>query len=531
MLKPIPEQQPIIEAVLNGENIAVNAVPGGGKTTMFRILDQELKRTDFTVLTFSRSLADEMIGKFAYAKANTLYGHGLQALKKYVYVNSIPQQSRYENGKFIRTVVHPDTTENAIFKYLKKAYDIHKYIPKILASEFWSDYNDINSLVTLIRREAIHYNDVVNIHEKYDASYTPEIVEMAIDILTITKDLFFLRGMADFEMMLYLPVCEESIKKYLELPKILGIDETQDSNKLMQEFYKLIVTDETQVILVGDNQQAIHGWNGVSLESFYQLQEMFNCILYEYNVTFRLPIVLTNYLNTSGLQPNIKPYNNHTGKIEYISYNKAVMSELKNGDWLLGRFNRHKSVKSLEEISLELLELGKHVRLLGSDYIAICENMLKKTELPKVGFKNIIPKIKKVIDKELELLAEEKGKDSFAVRKLTKEFDLFSRYFHFYCRKVGMPSAKGFVVFLNNMYETSDNSITLCTYHRAKGREAKRIFVKDVQLIIDEINNQELDPSIRKEAANLLFVGITRTLDELYVIDDKLPEKFEGIYV
>lgn len=76
------------------------------------------------------------------------------------------------------------------------------------------------------------------------------------------------------------------------------------------------------------------------------------------------------------------------------------------------------------------------------------------------------------------------------------------------------------------MYASDENAITLCTYHRSKGKEAKRIFLMHVDLIYSEIVNVEIPLAQRIEAKNLLYVGITRTLDKLFVIDGQLPTFF-----
>lgn len=529
MIQPIIEQQEILDAVMSGKNVSVNAVPGGGKTTLLCLIDEVLKSEDFVSLTFSRALADEVSEKFKYGKVSTLHAYLNNANKKFLKAKSISPQVQKIGKELKRTYINENLLYFVVNRYLKDAFGITKHVPSIVKAEFYSQLNQLEFLVNKICAQALDYRNPIAIHEKFDSTYTPQIVEDAIAILNKLVEHFFLRAEYDFTGMLYMSVMHSEVARYVKQPKILAIDETNDSNPLMQRCYQMIAGEDTQVILVGDSNQCIHVWNGCAPDSLQQLSKKFNCIDIAYNVTFRVPVKMVQYLNDSGLDTGIKTFeSNKQGKIENISLNKMLMS-IKNGEWILGRFNRskNKNAISLEKLSIDFLTLGKRVRLLGSDYIEICQAMIEKVDnVSKISFRNVITEVKKAVAVELSKIAEETSKESWKYRKLENDLEIFVLYFNFYCRKVGMPTSYDFINFLTTMYADDENCITLMTYHKSKGKEHHTIYLLHTDIINADITNEELDLPARIEAKNLLYVGLTRSNDRTFIVDGNLPASY-----
>lgn len=527
-MQAIPAQMPIINAVKLGKTISVDAVPGGGKSTILKMIDDILQSKTFTALMFSNALAAELKTEFKFGEVSTLHAYGLKACREFCRIKNIKAQIRTENGKTFRTLVHEDTTENTIFQHVKQVYGLAKAVPQRLiiqneSTPFNLVIQSIKKAIESIALNAIDYRSHDLIHKRFDMVYGNEYVAMAIDVLTkIVESQFLQRGQLDFLGMLYIPVINKDVQHYITTPDIVAIDESQDSNPLMQAMYKLIAKSAKQIIMLGDSNQTIHIWNNTSPIALRKLSEYFKAEPITYSVSFRLPHTVTGYLNSSGLDRNITAWTDKKGSIESISLTKAMMKELRNGDWVLGRFNkvRSKDIMSLEKLSISLLTLGKNVRLLGSDYIEICRRCWYKIDEKS---KTKILDLDVIIKKEIEVIEQDKGKGHYKARKLADDLEVFMLYYNFY---QGKNSKLGFIAFLETMYASDENAITLCTYHRSKGKEAKRIFLMHVDLIYSEIINVEMPIAQRIEARNLLYVGITRTLEQLFIIDGKLPDSY-----
>jgi len=528
-MQPIPAQVPIIDAVKQGKTISVDAVPGGGKSTILKMIDNILQKDTFLALMFSSALASELITQFQYGSVSTLHAHGLKACSTFLKLKEIKKQAKkLPNGQIVRSHVHEELTEQAIFQYLKQEFGLIREIPKLLYIQgenipFNIALQEIKQVVEKIALNAIHYTDCTKIHRLFDAQFGMEFVGHGINVLTkIVNHYFLLRGQVDFLGMLYLPVIIPEVQRHIIKPEILAIDESQDSNPLMQAMYGLIAQQAKQVILLGDSNQTIHIWNNTSPAALKQLSRHFNAVSISYSVSFRLPEAITAYLRTSGLDRNIVSWSKKPGSLQSISLNKAMMKELRNGDWVLGRFNRHKakSVLSLEKFSIDLLTLGKTVRLLGSEYIEICKSCLFKLhDKPE----NKVVELDRIIKAEVAEIEKTKGPNHHKARRLAYELEVFTLYYNFYLSK---RSQLDFIQFLETIYADDEKSITLCTYHRSKGKEAKRIFLLHVDIIYADIVNTEIPIAKRIEARNLLYVGITRTLEDLFIIDATLPESY-----
>lgn len=527
-MNPIPAQLPIIDAVKLGKTFSVDAVPGSGKSTILKMIDEILKSPNFIALMFSNTLAAELKEEFKFGEVSTLHAHGLWACREYLRVNNIRLQNAFKDGKIYKTAVHEETTEFAIFQYLKQTYGLVKEIPKHLHIQgedtpFNIVVQTIKKVIESIALNALHYQNHDKIHQVFDIKFGNEYIGHGINVLTDIVEKFFLkRGQVDFIGMLYIPVMLPEVQHHIVKPEILAIDESQDSNPLMQEMYKLVASNAKQVILLGDSNQTIHIWNHTSPIALKKLSNHFSAELIEYSVSFRLPHIVTNYLNSSGLDPNITAWTDKQGSIQSISLTKAMMKEFRNGDWVLGRFNkiRTKSVVSLEKLSIDLLALGKDVRLLGSDYRDVCKRCMHKLD-GKKG--HPVVELDVIIKDEIKIIEKEKGPKHHKARKLESDLEVFTLYYNFYSSK---KSSLSLMQFLETMYADSENAITLCTYHRAKGKEAERIFLMHTDIIYADIVNQDLPMAQRIEARNLYYVGITRTLRDLFIVDGSLATSF-----
>ncbi len=85
-------------------------------------------------------------------------------------------------------------------------------------------------------------------------------------------------GLVDFSELLLRTVelfrqQEMLIAQYRRRFKHILVDEFQDTNALQYSWLKLLVGDETSLMIVGDDDQSIYGWRGARIENILQFQE------------------------------------------------------------------------------------------------------------------------------------------------------------------------------------------------------------------------------------------------------------------
>jgi DNA helicase-2/ATP-dependent DNA helicase PcrA len=92
-------------------------------------------------------------------------------------------------------------------------------------------------------------------------------------------DLMCSRGQLDFALLEseFLRKCEDpALRAKLELPKVLLIDEYQDTNPLQEAIYFLLAkTCQAAVTIVGDDDQALYRFRGATVELFRDFRQRF----------------------------------------------------------------------------------------------------------------------------------------------------------------------------------------------------------------------------------------------------------------
>lgn len=534
-------QQLILDNIFSDltKNYLIKGVAGAGKTWILsaithKLVELGIPENDILALTFSKELAKDMQEKLR-GTVQTIHSKMYQICSQWIKVNNVKRQgTKTSTGQWQYSILDENLATKVIKDYLKPAFGIAlgQSVPNDKVAEFYTECFTLLGLVNAIRTSALHYdNDASTIKEKYNAKYTEKVVNDALEIIKILNVRFFNRAQVDFLGMLYVPLTNANIfESRITKPKCLIIDETNDLSPILRSTINLLVGTETKLIAVGDEQQTIHIWSGTEPDCMERFKLTHDMKELEYEYTFRVPKKHCVYLNTSGIDSRIKPYEtNSNGTLEKVSYNKTL-SKLQNGDVVLCKFNRgNKVTKTLEAMSIEILQLGKKVALIGSTYLEDIKEIL--TYIPQANnqgeFKNLANFAKQAI---LYIITEEYtnqglNKDNFKCKELRRKVETFKLYHKFFCNQptTFFPSLKQFLTFLDTMYEKTENAIQLCSIHRSKGKEWKTVYILHAEYMIEEINNQELPIDQRIEAHNLLLVALTRSLDKTFIIDYDLP--------
>lgn len=532
-MQPTSVQQKVLDQIFSlplNVNVLVSAVAGAGKTTLLAFLAEYYTNQgfNFTAVTYSSTLAEDIERRITTATVSTTHARLLEACKEYLKIHNIrPQAIRQDDGTVKHTYVDKNLLSKTTNQYLKQSFGIAATVPTDFAKEFYSTQFSLIRLVELIRQKAL--SESAAIHTEFDGKFPIELVNDAVNVLQLLSERFFKRATVDFTGMLYLPITHPEIQRYVNSPDILAVDEVNDSNPLLRKAYALIGKDSKKVILVGDRKQTIHIWNGTEsncmdlLSSFYSAQGL------EYEYTFRVPHKMCELLNNSGIDTRIKPYkNNKIGTVETIKY-VNFFSMVKAGDVVLCRYNYGKKVqRTLESVSIELLSRGKKVALLGSSYIEDIKLILSFVSTPNAyDFRTKLGA--RVTNEVLNVISEEYAskdlkEDNYRCKELRRQLEVFNLYYKFYCSTLFTPSNTGkFIAFLEKMYDNSDSAIQLCSIHRSKGKEWKRVFVLHPEALCNDVTNESLTMEQRIEAHNLIVVACTRSLDETFFIDTGLP--------
>lgn len=234
------QQQKVIDSP--SKKILVLSCAGSGKTTVItkrieKLWERGAKPEEILALTFSNKAAQEM--KKRISKANqslgpivnvkTFHAFGLEIVKKY---NAALGFSGQVN------VVKPSEEKAILDAVIKKrrAYGIQG--------------DDLTSYIKKTKSCEDFYRK---------SQYDPIVLDYIEELRR--------RNLLDMEDMVWLPVClltkEEKVREVIsEQYKWVFVDEYQDTNEAQNRLLDLIIGEETNVCLVGDDDQAIYEWRG-----------------------------------------------------------------------------------------------------------------------------------------------------------------------------------------------------------------------------------------------------------------------------
>lgn len=238
------QQQSVIDST--SRRIVVLSCAGSGKTTVIALRIASLwkkgvKPEEFLALTFSNKAAQEMKKRICKEDPNlgakvcvkTFHAFGLEIVKRF-------NTALGFSGPV--TIAKNSEKKATINSILKK-----HHIDGVAGNELEQYIKQCKSF------EEVHHID------QYDLIFNEYSAEMKK------------HNLVDMEDMLWLPVCLLSSEKEAgdvisSQYKYVFVDEYQDTNEAQNRLLDLIVTPETNVCLVGDDDQAIYEWRGAKPE-------------------------------------------------------------------------------------------------------------------------------------------------------------------------------------------------------------------------------------------------------------------------
>jgi DNA helicase-2/ATP-dependent DNA helicase PcrA len=279
------------EAVDHNEGaLLVSAGPGSGKTRVLterirRLLVEDKSFFRILALTFTNKAANEMQERLTQvpdirqrAFIGTLHSFCLEVLTnrgKPVGIEGTPHimESNQERHQMLLQAVMGDV----VLQQILRSKDGKGQ--KKLLSEWFEQIEQAKK--KLMSPEAIDDPIVREVYELYDLSLRSSNTLDFDDLLLLTYQLFTDRPkIADFYRRQYKYIC---------------IDEAQDLNEAQYQVIRALCSDNYQnIMIVGDCNQAIFGWNGADPKFMQLLKTDFNAQHIELTENFRSSDAIVN---------------------------------------------------------------------------------------------------------------------------------------------------------------------------------------------------------------------------------------------
>ncbi len=502
------------EAVLGfvragGEHGVVEATAGSGKTTTLvmvaRTLVEELRvpPSEVAFLAFNRSAAAELARRLPEGVvALTLHALGLRV------VSSAGVGGHLSEGKYERLAAAiPGLPPQA---------------PAMLAE-----------LARFARLELTELRSALQV-EALAARYRVELPLPAARALPLVVE-FLRAGVAspevDFTDLLYLPV-----RLGLRVPRyaFVCVDEAQDLSRLALAFVERLVAAGARALFVGDPHQAIYAFAGADSRSLPRIARLTRARTMPLSVSFRCPtrhVVLARRFSPAMLPaPGAA-----TGTVR-VTQLARLPSEAEPGDLVLSRTNG-----PLLDVALAVAAAGTPVVVLGDDLLPAASSLAERLSTSAdLGRESLAASL----ESERRRLEAEHLTDLALPRLLEA-----SRQSHvavaLAAAAAGTSRPAPVMESLRRLFPESAVAadaphLLLSTIHKAKGREAPRVFLLAPEELGVGAGPEQAamhgDPSSRTGSegeadrvggppdedaseANVLFVALTRAKRELVLVE------------
>lgn len=478
------EQCTVIDRVLFTRNhLIVKSTAGSGKSTLLRVIAEILPRTPqvkgrMGVFAFNGSIAEELKDKLPRDMlVSTFHAFGRQLI------------ARNYPGKI------------QLVKYKKRNITV-AYLKSL--GEGMNTKANVSGLVTLVERMLIHLapntpETLQALCLEHDLKFPPEL-----DLVAAVKHIsgaalaqFEEQGWIDYLDMLYLPLKKGYGRGSM---MVMLIDEAQDFSKLQHKLVRHLLAESGRVVYVGDPDQAVYGFTGADASGLDRAQKFFGAEVLHLTYTFRCP--RSHVELAARYSEHIRtPEGAKDGEVWRITETE-LLDKLHGGDLVLSRTNA-----PMIQLALQLVMRGKDVNVLGTDLKQELGRYFERAFPQPFLAGNIEARLMRAYDLMLEERFQNGENGKTLERNAERDSDMLAC-----CGSIALRAAQAkdgpctladVNRVLDEMVVGGEDAINLCTVHKAKGLEARRVAILRPE-------NLQLPSGDPAEEQAVAFVAYTR---------------------
>ncbi len=518
--KPTPQQQDFIDALRNGDpsqSIALVARAGCGKTSTILLGIDAIRETrpddQTVVIAFNKSIATEVDEKIKKAghqwpkvQASTLHSLGNDLVKKHFgghkvegsKMNAMLREYSREVEEKARDPRNSEFDHTDVLTLRQYGSQILALIGMGKQEGFgWSkEFTDTESWARL----AYHYD--INGFENNDSVYT-----VLRHVIYLSQKSLEVVNVIDFNDMILMPLAFNIWPRFPSDTVI--IDEAQDLSFTRQSLARRFIKKGGRMIIVGDDRQAIYGFSGADSKALQNLIKKTDAITLPLSVTFRCPKQVVSLAQE--LVPDIEAAATAAeGEVLHTAYPLLeVVAGMDATDAILCR-----NTKPLIRAAYSLLREGISCKVEGR---AIGDGIKKLATRWKI---KSIAQLQDRLDKYQEREMKKADENDNEAKKQDIEDRVGTlREICDQCLRQGQNSINDVVRAIDNLFaDDVTDVLTLCTYHRSKGREWPTVLLLDHAALCPSKYAKQNWQLLQEE--NLAYVAITRAQERLIIWSD-----------
>jgi superfamily I DNA/RNA helicase len=495
---PSPYQEKIFDWIQHGEgNAVVSALAGSGKTTCavaaLRFIPAKQK---CLFIAFNKSIAEELKSRTAELKnvyVRTSHSLGFLMLRRELGENF--ELDEYKYRTFLK-------------KNIKLLSQLDEGIK--LTKKQMSEYLDsITQLINFARFNlAQTESEIYKLANKYGIPVLYDECKVVLKCLEWGKKN---TETIDYTDMVWLPI-ELSIIPYGLQYDWIFVDECQDLSIAQIELFKKCFKRGTRFLAIGDENQNIYTFAGSSEEAFNTLKNQPNTQLFPLPITYRCSKKVVEYAND--IVPDLLPRENAPeGEIRYDCH----LSDVQSGDMVLCR-----TKSPLFDVYERFLKKGINCYINGNDIgknlIELLESYPQSELNPTLNKDGLFVRLYDDLFTMRNRLMETRGLD---YRDASLSSIVMERYdtINALITLTGKLKRKyQLIEHVKDTFKEKKDAVCLSTVHKAKGGEAKNVFIICHSLMP---SNLAILPWEKQQEANIEYVAYTRAKESLCFISEK----------
>lgn len=451
----------------------VIARAGSGKTSTivegFKYLPKGKKTL---MVAFNKSIAEELKQRApSYVDVMTLHSLGFRAIKLAFGADVILENDKC--NELIKTLIGDDYDMWEVNQSIAKCVSLCKGFLVDTPSR-------IGDLIDKFGIEIFDYS-----REKF--------TELVIKTLGLCKAK---KNVIDFDDMIWFPfVYRLNVGKF----DVVFVDEAQDLNQAQIAMVLSACKMDGRIIAVGDPAQSIYQFRGADSDAIPNFITKLGAKSLPLSVTYRCPKKVVALARE--IVPDIEACDGaKDGTVEEVPA-EQILKLVQPGDFVLSRTNA-----PLIKHCMALLKAGIPANIQGRDVGSNLQYFIKKSKAKTIV--QFIAYVNAWREQEVKRLLGEKKDPIATVDKAECLLNL--------CE--GTLTIKDLKETIEKLFNDTDDhaKVIFSTTHKAKGLERDRVFVL--------ANTYRYGPGVEGEEANLWYVAVTRSKNELYLVKKYLKQ-------
>jgi DNA helicase-2/ATP-dependent DNA helicase PcrA len=341
--------------------------------------------------------------------------------------------------------------------------------------------------------------DYYDIWDELDPDSTQsEGLDQVEELLRVSNDES--SRLIDFDDMIYMPLIKSA--PFSQYDWVL-IDEAQDSNRVRREMASRMLRPGGSLVAVGDRHQAIYGFTGADNDALDILRREFGCKELPLTTTYRCPKAQQYVSHIQAADSAAEGLVKSQTLAEFWQRSAS----LDKSDAILCR-----NTKPLIDLAFELIRrnIGCHVegREIGESLVRLVEKFKSATNL-----RELRNQLEEYMEVEVSRL-EAKGQMGKAAGISDRVETLLVVIDNLDPQETPLSvKLKLSLLFGDTTPGQPSPSLTLCTIHKAKGREWDRVFLWGRNLY--QPSRFATQDWQKQQETNLIYVAITRAKETL----------------